>query len=297
MTDDKRNRGTSGQSQPGQQEQQGQQQQGQFGQSSAMQPNRQQSQQGRHDEPGSEQQLQADSSGSNRQAQQAHPNRREPQLSSQRSGGVDEAEAVQGVTQMGQSGTKPTRTWTQTSGGQQATQASIEGGQQQPGQQQGQTQQQEQSRHLQQNQPEVRASTEEVREQMEQRSEARNDSQGWHPPEGSHQEQRVGSQGGVEDAGTRRQRNRDARSQATGEMLDLTEGMPVEENVVSTRQRSLAERAGTIEEQREEGYAGTGLDIDNEPGAGGQRAEAIADRIENGEYDGGRTGGRPRRRR
>ena len=198
------------------------------------------------------------------------------------------------------SGTKSHRTWTQTSGGQQATQTSLEGGQW-PAQAQGQSQQQgqnqqEQSGRLQQNQPEVRSSSQDVNRQMEQDAAERRDSQVWHPEEGSHQQQLAGSQGGIEDAGPRRQHNQDNRSQATGEMLEQRQGLRGEkEDAASPLQRSLGQHDGNLDEQQQQGGAG-GQDPNRQPGSGGQRAEAVADRIQDGTGD-GKSGGRPSRRR
>lgn len=406
MTDDKRNRGKGGQPQ------QGQFGQSQFGQT--MQPDRQQSQQGRIDETDSQQNIRGEGSGSNQQAQQAHTDRMHRLHSSQRTGGLGEAgvedqqqqqrpsstvprvprqrqsQATQEVNadreqhvsgrnlgsaaQMGQqggvsestdrgamqqtslpSGTKSHRTWTQMSGGQQATQTSLEGGQwpaqaqgqsegqnqgevqpqqqepsqshgpgqaqqqgarrwqdpeqmmnkrndQQQNQQnqqnqsrpQGQSQERNQSGQLQQDQPEVSTSTDDVREQVRQDAWERHDSQGWHPEEGSHQQHMAGSQGGIEDAGTRRQQNQDARSQASGEMLEQSQGLRGEtDDAASVRQRSLGQHAASLEQQQRQGGAG-GQDPDRQPGSGGQRAEAVSDRMDRGDDGSGKSGGRRR---
>lgn len=138
MTNDKRDWTRDDQTQQGEKPQQPQQQQGrhQSQAGSALQPDRQQGQQGRMEETSPQQAPWGEDSG--QQAQQTHRNRTERLQSSQRSGmGDDEREFLpsgsvprvprQQQTQAGD--TQSSRTWTQMSGGQQATQTSLEGGQ------------------------------------------------------------------------------------------------------------------------------------------------------------------------
>ena len=254
-------------------------------------------------------------------------------------------------------GFKSNRTWTQTSGGQQATQTSLQGGQwpaqaqgQSEGQNQGQgvpqqqepsqargpgkEQQQGQARWqdpeqmldknpdqraaqnpgytqgqqnqsqsqgedqaqsgrqtLQQNQPEVRYSTTDLREQMRQDAWENRDSQGRHPEEGSHQQHFATSRGDIEDAGTRKQQNQAARSQESGEMLEQRRGLRGEtDDRAGVEQRSQGQAAPNIDQQQRQGGAG-GQDPDRQPGSGGQRAEAVADRIQDDDLGDPRKGG------
>lgn len=280
MTDDKRNQGKGNPPRQGQQGQFGQsRQQGQFGQS--RQP-------GQHSYP--------DQSPSQmQQAQQPHRDHDERLHSAQRSGGLgdDQQQPLQAgsvpqvprqdtTRQQGQSGgisesgdrgamaqnslpgglSKANRTWTQTSGGQQATQASLEGGQW-PAQAQGQGQNQGQN-------------------------------QGAGQPQ-----QLAGSQGGTESTGSRRQHNQDARSQATGEFLEQRQGLRgKKDDAASVRQRSQGQGAPVLpeEEQQRQGGAG-GQDPNRQPGSGGQRADAVADRMESGDDTGGTSTDRTGRRR